>query len=191
MEQLLNYYSKENKMKKIIVLLTTLVALASAGVFTGAELSQSYVKGTATATSSTASASEDFTDRLTMGTLKAGYQFDKARLSAYYTLERYKESGKSKSYGVEADYMYDIGNSSNILAGGFIGKGTMDADGLNLKFKDVGVKCGIITDVNEAINLEAGVKINRRVFDDITFNGALVGGDETQIGFYIGIGFML
>ena len=178
-------------MKKIIFALAVFALGLHAEVILGTDVSYSKANGDVTATYLGSSATEDYTDNLAALTVKAGYQFEAVRVLGYYSLEDYKESERSKSYGVEVDYLIPSDAKTDFLVGLTVGKGELEGEGLDLGFKDIGMKVGLLTELNESLALEAGVQYKYRSFDDVVISGVTVEGDEKQLGVYLGLNFTL
>ena len=178
-------------MKKIIIMLMALATLASAEVILGADASYSTASGEVKASYLGTTASDDYTDKMKALTLKAGYQFEQVRAIGYYSLEDYKESEGSKSYGLEVALLIPSDDKTDLLLGLGLGKGELEAEGLDAEFRDITAKAGLETDINESLAFEVGVQYKYRSFDDMVINGVLLEGDERQLGVYVGLNFML
>ena len=178
-------------MKKILLALLVFAAMAHAEVILGTDVSYSKANGEVTASYMGSTATADYTDNLAALTFKAGYEFDTVRVLGYYSLEDYKESEESKSYGIEVDYLIPGDDKTYFLVGLVVGKGELAAAGLNLGFKDIGMKFALLTELNESLGLEAGIQYKYRSFDDIVISGVTIEGDERQLGVYLGLNFTL
>ena len=171
-------------MKKIIVALTALVALASAdGLVAGLELGYGKVDASLTATPGGSASADTNTVAVTA---KGGYQIDNIKLMGYVTSEKYSDDmivageGRLLSYGVEADYMLD-----KAFVGLAIGQGNKDF-GVDVGFKDVAVRGGMLMD-----NVELGVQLKKRTYDSYDIGVAVLDMDDTIVSVFIGIGFNL
>lgn len=178
-------------MKKILIALTVFVGVMHAQVVLGTEVSISKANGDVTASYMGVSASQGYTDVMKAVTVIGGYEFDQVRLLGYYSIENYSGSGASKSYGAEVDYLIKSNDKTDLLIGLELGKGELDASGLDFGFRDTGFKVGVITDLGEALGLEVGVKYKFRKFDSINNGGVNIEADEKQVGIYLGIDFSL
>ena len=178
-------------MKKIILALLVFALGLHAEVILGTDVSYSKVNGEVKASYLGNTATEDYTDKIKALTIKAGYQFDAVRLLGYYSFEDYKESEGSKSYGAEVAYIIPGDASADFLVGLGFGKGELEADGMDLGFKDISMKLGVQKELNETLAFEAGVQYKYRSFDDIVISGVNIEGDERQLGVYLGLNFSL
>ena len=178
-------------MKKIIIMLVALATLASAEVILGTDVSYNNAKGEVTASYMGQSTEEEYTDKMTALTLKGGYAWEQVRVLGYYSFEDYKESDKSKSYGVEAALLIPNDEKTDLLIGLLLGKGELEADGLDAEFIDYGAKLGMVAKLNDTLGLEVGVQYKYRKFDEMDYQGVELGGDEKLLGVYLGLNFSL
>ena len=187
-------------MKKILILIAMVATMFANGPVVGAEAS--YVKSNVNATLSFAgeSVSDDYKTNTKGLMIKAGYEFSEIMVAGYYLKETYSEGPlgdkNAGSFGVEAIYMTPLQLDTNFFMGGNIGQGTLDivANDFGLSdvdFADIGVKAGVQKTINDNAKIEAGVKIVKRIFDDLNVAGVKLEMDETQVGLFVGIKFNL
>lgn len=187
-------------MKKILILVAMAVVVFANGPVVGAEAS--YVKSSIGATASYmgASASDDYKTNTKGLIIKAGYEFSEVMVAGYYLKDTYSEGPlgdkNAGSFGVEAIYITPLEIDTNFFMGGNIGKGSLEiaANDFGLSdvdFTDIGVRAGVQKELNDTASLEAGVKIVKRIFDDLNVGGVKLEMDETQVGLFVGIKFNL
>ena len=182
------------------MLMAMVASLFANGLTVGADASYSKSKVSATASAGGTSVSDDYSTNTKGVELKAGYAWEEVSLTGYYLKEKYKEGSlgdeDAASFGVEAIYHTPLDEGFDFFMGGNIGKGKLDVEPnpYNLeevKFIDIGVRAGVQKPIADQANIEVGVKIVKRTFQDLVISGVKLEMDETQLGMFVGINFNL
>lgn len=176
-------------MKKIILLLTTLVSLLSADIFVGANLGYGNISAEASTATSSASANSKYTSL----EFKAGYEFKQARLLGFIGLDKYADDmiyvgeKAAKYYGVEGDFLIEANEKTNLYVGVAVAKGNKDFVVVEVDTKDVAFKAGALIDLEQDMQLEVGIQYKKRDYDE-TMGISM---DDSLVGVFVGLNFML
>ena len=180
-------------MKKILVMIFALAsALMADGFIIGADAGYGKVDSDLTISIPGDSVSLESNTNSKSLTVKAGYETSDYRLLGYVSTESYSDDvvvyneGSATSVGAELDIVFD-----KFYAGVALGAGSKDFDTEDINFKDIGIKAGLIAELNESMNFEASIGYKWRNYDSYDIAPFTLDLDEKIIGITVGLSFNL